>query len=121
MSTGAVGLLLAGVAVALAWPVPVLLARARWPMHAPARALLLWQAIGLAGGVSMIGALALIGRAVAPIHSLAAVVPAILLGCYLLAHLGATVVQVTRQRRRHLTLLQPVSYTHLTLPTILLV
>src|SRR5699024_87527 len=50
MSTGTVGLLLAGVALALAWPVPVLLARARWPMHAPVRALLLWQAIGLAGG-----------------------------------------------------------------------
>lgn len=103
---------MAGVAVALAWPVPVLLARARWPMHAPARALLLWQAIGLAGGVSMIGALALIGRAVAPEHPLAAVIPAILLGCYLLAHLGATVVQVTRQRRRHLTLLQLLTAPH---------
>src|SRR5699024_6976268 len=112
MSTGTVGLLLAGVALALAWPVPVLLARARWPMHAPVRALLLWQAIGLAGGVSMIGALALLGHAAAPGHPVAAVVPAILLACYLLAHLGVTVVQVSRQRRRHLTLLRLLTAPH---------
>ena len=112
MSTGAVGLLLAGIALILAWPAPVLLARARWPMHAPARALLLWQAIGLAGGVSMIGALALLGRAVAPENPLASVVPAILLACYLIAHLGVTVVRVTRQRRRHLTLLRLLTEPH---------
>lgn len=112
MSTGAVGLLLAGVALALAWPVPVLLARARWPMHAPVRVLLLWQAIGLAGGVSMIGALALLGHAVAPEHPVAAVIPAILLACYLIAHLGVTVVQVSRQRRRHLTLLRLLTAPH---------
>src|SRR5699024_9380405 len=103
MSTGAVGLLLAGIALILAWPAPVLLARARWPMHAPARALLLWQAIGLAGGVSMIGALALLGRAVAPENPLAS---------YLIAHLGVTVVRVTRKRRRHLTLLRLLTEPH---------
>ena len=43
-------------AVALAVPVPIAFARAAWPSGAPVRALLLWQAIGLAGGFSMIGA-----------------------------------------------------------------
>ena len=49
--------LLAAMAVILAWPVPVLLARARWTARAPVTALVLWQAIALAGGLSMIGAM----------------------------------------------------------------
>jgi Zn-dependent protease with chaperone function len=48
---------LAVLAVLLAWPVPALLARARWPRRDPLVALVCWQAIGLAGGLSMIGAL----------------------------------------------------------------
>src|SRR5699024_7155106 len=81
----------------LAWPAPVLLARARWPMHAPAPALLLWQAIGLAGGGSMIGARALLGRAVAPDNPPPAAVPARLLPCYLIAPRRATAVTIPRQ------------------------
>jgi hypothetical protein len=49
--------LLGLLAFALAWPVPAVLARARWPRRDPVAALVLWQAIGLAGGLSMIGAL----------------------------------------------------------------
>lgn len=49
--------LLAGLALALAWPVPVLLARAHWPARAPFAAMVLWQSIALAGGLSMIGAM----------------------------------------------------------------
>lgn len=48
-------LLLALLAVALAWPVPVLLGRARWVRRAPAAAMVLWQAVALAGGLSLIG------------------------------------------------------------------
>lgn len=48
--------LLLAAAIALAWPVPVLLARASWVQRAPVAAMLLWQAVGLAGGVTMIGA-----------------------------------------------------------------
>ena len=44
-------------AAALAWPVPAALARARWPRRDPLVALVCWQAIGLAGGLSIIGAL----------------------------------------------------------------
>ena len=54
---------LAVLAVLLAWPMPALLARARWPRRDPLVALVCWQAIGLAGGLSMIGALLVHGLA----------------------------------------------------------
>lgn len=52
----AAALALAVLAVALAWPVPQALARARWPERSPRTGLLLWQAVGLAGGVAAVGA-----------------------------------------------------------------
>jgi Zn-dependent protease with chaperone function len=52
---------LAILALALAWPVPIALAKARWPARAPGTALVLWQAIALSGGLSMIGALLALG------------------------------------------------------------
>lgn len=62
-------------ALALAWPVPVALSRAHWPARAPAAALALWQAIALAGGLSMIGCLVAFGSA--PERSLPATVVAL--------------------------------------------
>ncbi|SDP16034.1 Peptidase family M48 [Klenkia soli] len=50
-------LLLGLLAVALAWPVPAVLARAGWTRRDPVAALVCWQAVGLAGGLSIIGAL----------------------------------------------------------------
>ncbi|MGY2082443.1 M56 family metallopeptidase [Blastococcus sp. SYSU DS0539] len=50
-------------AALLAWPVPALLARARWAGRDPWVALLCWQAVGLAGGLSIIGALLVHGLA----------------------------------------------------------
>lgn len=100
------------VALLLAWPVPIWLACAGWPMRAPVIALLVWQGVGLAGGLSMIGALALIGLAVAPSTPWLVLVPAAVLTIYLLAHLGVTIVQVTRQRRRHLELLDMLTAPH---------
>ncbi|WP_347754316.1 M56 family metallopeptidase [Agrococcus sp. ProA11] len=96
----------------LAWPVPVLLSRAEWPMRSPVTALLVWQGVGLAGGLSMIGALALTGLAIAPQHPWLALVPAALFALYLLTHLGVTIVQVTRQRHRHLALLDMLTAPH---------
>ncbi|MFZ3452409.1 M56 family metallopeptidase [Arthrobacter sp. 7Tela_A1] len=49
--------LLAALAFVLAWPVPVILSRAKWPSRSPFSAMVLWQAIALAGGLSMIGAM----------------------------------------------------------------
>lgn len=109
MSETAADLLIAAacalVAVVLAWPVPIALSRAAWPPRHPVVALLLWQGIGLAGGFSMIGALWLLGVAIAPAHPLLAGVPAIALALYLLGHLIAAMVSFERQRRRHLELL----------------
>ena len=50
-------------AVLLAWPVPAALARAGWATRSPLVALVCWQAIGLAGGLSIIGALLVHGLA----------------------------------------------------------
>ncbi|MCM3883481.1 M56 family metallopeptidase [Frankia sp. R82] len=62
MTTAALLALFAG---ALAWPIPRLLAAARWPHRYPRAAILLWQAIGLAGGVSAL--LAAIAFTVSPL------------------------------------------------------
>ena len=48
--------LLAIVAVGTVAAVPILV-RARWPRRAPATAILLWQAVGLAGGLATVGTL----------------------------------------------------------------
>ena len=117
-------LALATLAVALAWPIPLLLARATWPARAPAAALLLWQSIAIAGGLSMIGALLTFGLApfgddlvsgavglatrgvleVSLPHALA-LAGAALLAFHLLLNLTLTIVRSERQRRRHAQLL----------------
>ncbi len=48
--------MLAALAVLLAWPVPLWLQQAQWPSRAPGAALILWQAIGLSGGLSLVTA-----------------------------------------------------------------
>jgi Zn-dependent protease with chaperone function len=53
----ATALALGVLAALLAWPVPAALSRASWPRRDPLAALVCWQAIGLAGGLSIIGAL----------------------------------------------------------------
>lgn len=54
MTVTALALLALG--VLLAEPVSRALAAARWPSRDPAGALLLWQAVGLAGGLALLGA-----------------------------------------------------------------
>jgi Zn-dependent protease with chaperone function len=118
---------LAVLAVLLAWPVPALLARARWPRRDPLVALVCWQAIGLAGGLSMIGALlvhglAPWGRALLPaawalLTGRAAVDPVrgdhwvalTLAGALTLELVGVLLLswgRTTRTRRRHRALLE---------------
>ena len=118
---------LAVLAALLAWPVPALLGRARWPGRDPLVALICWQAIGLAGGLSIIGALLVHGLApwghslpeavgavvtghpaADPVRgdhwvalTLAAVLAFELIGVLLLSW-----VRTTRTRRRHRALLE---------------
>jgi Zn-dependent protease with chaperone function len=118
---------LAGLAVLLAWPVPRALGRSAWPRRDPVVALVCWQAIGLAGGLSMIGALLVHGlspwagslpaaigavvtgrRALDPVRgdhwaalTLAGVLAAELLGVLLISW-----VRTARARRRHRALLE---------------
>lgn len=49
------GIALAAAAVLLAIPVPLALSRARWPARSPRAALVLWQAVGLGGGLAILG------------------------------------------------------------------
>lgn len=123
----AAALSLAVLAALLASPVPALLARARWPGRDPVVALVCWQAVGLAGGLSIIGALLVHGLApwghslpeaawsllsgepagdpVRGDHwvalTLAAVLASELVGVLLLSW-----VRTTRTRRRHRALLE---------------
>jgi Zn-dependent protease with chaperone function len=121
--------LLAVLAIVLAWPVPILLSRAQWPARSPFTAMILWQAIALAGGLSMIGAMLVYGlepvgdNLVAGLGALAGMVffnaPTTALGFWhifalsaaalLTAHLVFTLLltyyKIERQRRRHRELL----------------
>lgn len=121
--------LLAVLAIVLAWPVPILLSRASWPARSPFTAMLLWQAIALAGGLSMIGAMLVYGlepigdNLISGLRGLAAMVlfnaPTTALGFWhlfalsaaalLTAHLVFTLLltyyRIERQRRRHRELL----------------
>ncbi len=107
--------LLAIVAVLLAWPAPIAFAYATWPSRAPARALLLWQVIALAGAGAIIGSLALFGVALLGSQPVAAGIAfgaGIGFVLHLLGHLAATVYSVARQRHRHRTLLELLSSPH---------
>jgi Zn-dependent protease with chaperone function len=66
------GLLLVSLAVVLAWPVPLALAGARWPRLHPRAAIVLWQAIGISGGLAAIGSLLVLGLAPVADHLLPA-------------------------------------------------
>ncbi|WP_457971817.1 M56 family metallopeptidase [Arthrobacter sp. D1-17] len=120
---------LAVLAIVLAWPVPILLSRARWPARDPFTAMVLWQAIGLAGGLSMIGAMLVyalepIGdNLIAGLRALAGMVfqnepttalgfwhlfalsAAALLSAHLVFTLLLTYYKIERQRRKHRELL----------------
>lgn len=122
--------LLAGLAVLLAWPVPVALSRARWTARAPWVAMLAWQAIALAGGMSIIGAMLLWGLEPLGDNLLGALAAAVrlvlgdenadfpgtthifalsaaaLLGCHLVLTLVRSAWRITRQRSRHRNILK---------------
>ena len=134
MLIGAVAL--AVLAVALAWPIPIALARAAWPVDNPATALVLWQAIALGGGLSMFGSLLGFGlagtganlpHAGADLRATAFTGPlpsdygaiqlfllsaAALLALDLLVNLVDTAVRAERERRRHRDLIALLTAPH---------
>lgn len=123
MEWAALGLLVLG--VALAEPVSRAMAAARWPARDPVGALLFWQAIGLAGGLALVGAgvvygLAPLGdslvaaaAALPPAFNdgtlldrlgtthLLALLAALVVAARLLGVLALTTVRTVRLRRRH--------------------
>ncbi|MGD9528075.1 MAG: M48 family metalloprotease [Pseudonocardia sp.] len=123
MEAAALALLLLG--LALAEPVSVVLARAAWPARDPVGALLVWQAVGLAGGTALLGAglvyalsplastpaaaVGAFGSSLADlrlppemgtVHVLA-LVATVVLAARLLGVLAATATRTVRLRRRH--------------------
>lgn len=122
MELTALGLLLLG--VLLAEPVSRSLARAHWPARDPVGALLAWQAVGLAGGLALLGAGTVYGLAplgptlpaalwavdgesfsrLGPTH-IAALIAAMLLALRLVGVLVLITVRTQRARRRHRDLL----------------
>jgi Zn-dependent protease with chaperone function len=124
VEVAALGLLVLG--VALAEPVSRALAAARWPARDPVGALLVWQAVGLAGGLALVGAgvvygLAPLGPDLASALRALADRPVLLLGsdpghavallaglalaCRLLGVMATTTRRTLRARRRHCDLL----------------
>src|SRR6185312_877750 len=124
---------LAALAIVLAWPVPVFLSRAAWPARAPFAAMVLWQSIALAGGLSMIGAMlcwglvplgdnltsglgglinVFLGResldTLGLVHAFA-LSAAALLTAHLVFTLWLTYFRINRQRRKHRDLLHLLS------------
>lgn len=123
-----VALALATLAALLAWPVPAMLERAQWPERDPVAALLLWQSIGLAGGLSLIGAPLIYGLTpwgstfptatlalltgnsappLAPSHLVALILAAVL-AIRLLSVLLRSAITIGRVRSRHRALLATV-------------
>jgi bla regulator protein blaR1 len=92
------------IAFLLAWPVPDALVSAEWTRRRPRAAIGLWQAVGLVGGMSAIGALVLLG--LAPLGrawdllNLAALVLAALLFSWLAGVLATSALRIERDLRR---------------------
>lgn len=108
--------IMGAIAVALAWPVPVLLSRAKWPSRFPALAMVAWQAIGLIGGITMIGAGLTFGAWPFVNRSLQsnvwlvtlshfALAFSVFLGLHLILTLVMTWFRISRKRVRHRNLL----------------
>ena len=100
-------------AVALAGPVPALLARARWPLRAPRAAVVLWQSIALAAVLSAFSAgLALAARLFVPGHdaglgwpvwlcSVLILAVTLIIGARLMVAVAEVAIGTRRRRARH--------------------
>ena len=103
-------LILASVTVALVWPVPVWLASSRRALRHPAWALVAWQLVGLASGLTAIGALLAYGLNTPLWTRWVALAAAAGLAGYLLAVAVRVGLRTARHRRRHRELLDLVGH-----------
>jgi Zn-dependent protease with chaperone function len=96
------------VAVLLAWPVTDALCGAAWTKRSPRAAIVLWQLVGLIGGLSAVSALLLLGFA--PLNgdwtavNLVALVLAALLFSWLAGVLLSSAIRIERDLRRQRTM-----------------
>src|SRR5438270_13523873 len=95
------------VAAPLAWPVPDALCAARWTRRSPRAAIVLWQLVGLVGGLSAVSALLLVGlaplgRDLAGVNLIALVLAALLFS-WLFGVLAISAVRIERHLRRQRT------------------
>lgn len=136
---------LAALAIALAWPTPLALSKAKWTARAPVQAVLLWQAIALGGGLSMIGSMLVWGLAplgddlISALHGgwllltgapdvpypgvvhLFALSTALLFGFHLVSTLILAAWRTSRQRAKHRQLLRLLSNPSETRPNTLVI
>ncbi|WP_404285651.1 M56 family metallopeptidase [Glutamicibacter arilaitensis] len=134
---------LAALAIVLAWPTPLALSKAKWTARAPVAAVLLWQAIALGGGLSMIGSMLVWGLTplgndlISALHAgwllvtgdtsikfpgvvhLFALSTAVLFAFHLVLTLVRASWRTTRQRARHRHLLRLLSNPSQTRPNTL--
>ncbi len=136
---------LAALAIALAWPTPLALSKAKWITRAPVQAVLLWQAIALGGGLSMIGSMLVWGLSplgdnlISALHAgwrllmgdpqvqypgvvhLFALSTAFLFGFHLVLTLIRAAWRTSRQRAKHRQLLRLLSNPSETRPNTLVI
>ncbi|KUM30712.1 peptidase M48 [Arthrobacter sp. EpRS66] len=136
---------LAALAIALAWPTPLALSKAKWTTRAPVQAVLLWQAIALGGGLSMIGSMLVWGLTplgddlISALHGgwrlltgdpavrypgvvhLFALSTALLFGFHLVLTLIRAAWRTSRQRAKHRQLLRLLSNPSQTRPNTLVI
>ncbi|MGX1590078.1 M56 family metallopeptidase [Glutamicibacter sp. NPDC055491] len=136
---------LAALAIALAWPTPLALSKAKWTARSPVQAVLLWQAIALGGGLSMIGSMLVWGLAplgddlISALHGgwllimgdpsvpdpgevhLFALSAALLFGFHLVLTLIRAAWRISRQRAKHRHLLRLLSNPSQTRPNTLVI
>lgn len=97
----------AAVAILMAWPVPEALCKAAWPRLKPRAAIVVWQIVGLVGGLSAVGTLLVLGFA--PLAgdwtavNLVALVLAALLFSWLTGVLATSAIRIERDLRRQRT------------------
>lgn len=134
---------LLALSIFLAIPAPIFLAKAKWTQRAPFFAIILWQSIGLSGGISLIGAFLVYGLSKLDSNtnltikqilntknlenyninfwSIFTISTAILITIHLLLSLLTNYLKVTKQRKTHRNKLNIISSKHKNIPKTIII